>query len=62
MFVGARIDQLGVDSHLQAGTPHAAFENGSNAKGFANFPQITFLILVLHDRGAGNHLEGFNFG
>src|SRR4029077_8328697 len=55
--VVARIDQVRVEAHAVAGTPHTSFQYIRNPEFVADLGEIALdTALVLHRRGAADHL------
>ncbi len=63
MRVGARIDQLRVDSHLVPRPLHTTLEQMRHAQLLPDLAQVARRVaLVIHHRGAADHFQVGEFG
>jgi hypothetical protein len=62
MSVGRSVNQLRRDTHSPTNATHRALDDGIDAKLTADLRQVLRRLLVLHDRGARDHLERAHLG
>jgi hypothetical protein len=56
--VGARVDQLCVDTHAIAGALNASFQDMGHAKLLSDFPQVSWIAtFIQHHRNAADHFQ-----
>ena len=62
MSVGRSVNQLRRDTHSPTNATHRALDDGIDARLTADLRQVLRRLLVLHDRGARDHLERAHLG